>query len=137
MPKLPCVSGQKVARALERLGFERRRQRGSHLVMRRGSAVCVVPMHREVDQGTLRGCCARPGSVRPSWSAHCRIPVPEAGGSYFPFPPRTQTLLWAVVILPSANAGVATSSSPSSARASSLKAAPASTTNTVPLLLER
>ena len=55
MPKLPCVSGQKLARALERLGFERRRQRGSHLVMRRGSAVCVVPMHREVDPGTLRG----------------------------------------------------------------------------------
>ena len=23
--------------------------------MRRDSAVCVVPMHREVDQGTLRG----------------------------------------------------------------------------------
>jgi predicted RNA binding protein YcfA (HicA-like mRNA interferase family) len=55
MPKLPGVSGQKVARGLERLGFERRRQKGSHLVMRRGSAACVVPMHREVDRGTLRG----------------------------------------------------------------------------------
>jgi predicted RNA binding protein YcfA (HicA-like mRNA interferase family) len=55
MPKLPCLSGQRIARALGRLGFERRRQRGSHLVMRHGSDVCVVPMHREVDQGTLRG----------------------------------------------------------------------------------
>ena len=55
MPKLPCLSGPRIARALERLGFERRRQRGSHLVMRRGSDVCVVPMHREVDQGTLHG----------------------------------------------------------------------------------
>ena len=55
MPKLPCVSGLKVAKALERLGFVRQRQRGRHLVMRRGSAVCVVPLHREVDQGTLRG----------------------------------------------------------------------------------
>ena len=55
MSKLPCVSGQKVARALERLGFERRRQRGSHLIMRRGNDVCVVPLHREVDQGTLHG----------------------------------------------------------------------------------
>lgn len=55
MPKLPCASGQKAARALERLGFERRRQKGSHLVMRRGGDVCVVPMHREVDSGTLRG----------------------------------------------------------------------------------
>ena len=55
MPKFPCVSGAKVAKALERLGFIRQRQKGSHLVLRRGSNVCVVPMHREVDQGTLRG----------------------------------------------------------------------------------
>ena len=61
MPKLPCVSGQKVARAPGRLGFERRRQRGSHLVMRREHAVCVVPMHREVDQGTLRGVLRQAG----------------------------------------------------------------------------
>jgi predicted RNA binding protein YcfA (HicA-like mRNA interferase family) len=61
MAKLPCLSGQKVARALERLGFERRRQRGSHLVMRRAGAVCVVPMHREVDQGTLRGVLRQAG----------------------------------------------------------------------------
>ena len=61
MPKLPCVSRQKVVRAPVRLGFERRRQRGSHLVMRRGSAVCVVPMHREVDQGTLRGVLRQAG----------------------------------------------------------------------------
>ena len=58
---MPCVSGQKVARALGRLGFERRRQRGSHLVMRCGSSVCVVPMHREVDQGTLRGVLRQAG----------------------------------------------------------------------------
>ena len=61
MPKLRCLSGHKVARALERLGFERRRQRGSHRVMRRGSAVCVVPMHREVDPGTLRGVLRQAG----------------------------------------------------------------------------
>jgi predicted RNA binding protein YcfA (HicA-like mRNA interferase family) len=61
MPKLPCVSGAKVAKALERLGFVRCRQRGSHLVMRHGSDVCVVPMHREVDQGTLRGVLRQAG----------------------------------------------------------------------------
>lgn len=48
MPKLPCVSGYKAARAIERLGFERRRLRDSHLVMRRAAAVSVLPMHREV-----------------------------------------------------------------------------------------
>jgi predicted RNA binding protein YcfA (HicA-like mRNA interferase family) len=61
MPKLPCVSGAKAAKALERLGFERQRQRGSHLIMRRGPNVCVVPMHREVDQGTLRGVLRQAG----------------------------------------------------------------------------
>lgn len=61
MPKLPCVSGDKVAKALERFGFIRQRQKGSHLVMRRGSNVCVVPMHREVDQGTLRGVLRQAG----------------------------------------------------------------------------
>lgn len=61
MPKLPCVSGAKAAKALERLGFIRQRQRGSHLVMRRGGSVCVVPMHREVDQGTLRGILRQAG----------------------------------------------------------------------------
>ena len=61
MPKLPCVSGAKVAKALERLGFIRQRQKGSHLVLRRGSNVCVVPMHREVDQGTLRGVLRQAG----------------------------------------------------------------------------
>jgi len=34
---------------------ERRRQRGSPVVLCRGNDVCVVPTHREVDQGTLRG----------------------------------------------------------------------------------
>lgn len=61
MPKLPCVSGLRVVKTLLRLGFERRRQRGSHVVMRRGDAVCVVPLHREVDQGTLRGILKQAG----------------------------------------------------------------------------
>lgn len=55
MPKLPCVSGARIIKALVRLGFEHRRQRGSHVVLRRASDVCVVPMHREIDHGTLRG----------------------------------------------------------------------------------
>ncbi len=61
MPKLPCVSGAKAAKTLERLGFARQRQKGSHLIMRRGSDVCVVPMHRGVDQGTLRGVLRQAG----------------------------------------------------------------------------
>ena len=55
MPKLPRVSGQQVLRALERLGFQKVRQSGSHVVMKRESKGCVVPMHAEVKVGTLAG----------------------------------------------------------------------------------
>ena len=55
MPKLPRISGAEVVRAMRRLGFEVARQRGSHIVLRRGSIGCVVPNHREVKVGTLSG----------------------------------------------------------------------------------
>ena len=55
MPKLPHVSGAEVQRALERLGFQKIRQSGSHVVMKRESKGCVVPMHGEVKIGTLAG----------------------------------------------------------------------------------
>ena len=55
MPKLPVLSGAEVVKALERLGFEFLRQRGSHAMMRKGSVGAVVPMHREVRLGTLKG----------------------------------------------------------------------------------
>ncbi|AEM47116.1 YcfA family protein [Acidithiobacillus ferrivorans SS3] len=55
MPKLPHVAGATVVRALERLGFTKIRQSGSHVIMRRGSKGCVVPMHNEIKIGTLAG----------------------------------------------------------------------------------
>lgn len=61
MPKLPVLSGAEVVRALERLGFERLRQRGSHVVMRKGSLGTVVPLHREVKTGTLAGILRQAG----------------------------------------------------------------------------
>jgi predicted RNA binding protein YcfA (HicA-like mRNA interferase family) len=61
MPKLPVLSGQDLVKALERLGFEQVRQRGSHVVMRRGSAGCVVPIHKEVKTGTLAGILRQAG----------------------------------------------------------------------------
>ncbi len=55
MPKLPNVSGAEIQRALERLGFQKLRQSGSHVVMKRESKGCVLPMHSEVKIGTLAG----------------------------------------------------------------------------------
>jgi predicted RNA binding protein YcfA (HicA-like mRNA interferase family) len=55
MPKLPHISGLAIIKALERLGFEKLRQSGSHVVMGRNEKGCVVPLHREVKVGTLAG----------------------------------------------------------------------------------
>ena len=55
MPKLPHVSGAEIQRALERLGFNKVRQSGSHVVMKREGKGCVIPMHSEVKVGTLAG----------------------------------------------------------------------------------
>ena len=55
MPKLPHLSGGEIQRALERLGFQRVRQSGSHVVMKRDTRGCVIPMHGQVKIGTLAG----------------------------------------------------------------------------------
>lgn len=59
MPSLRRVSGAEAIRALERLGFTRVRQRGSHVVLKKriGDVAigCVVPLHPELAIGTLRG----------------------------------------------------------------------------------
>jgi predicted RNA binding protein YcfA (HicA-like mRNA interferase family) len=64
-PRLRRVSGQAAIRALERLGFVQVRQRGSHVVLRKqmagGTAGCVVPLHRELAIGTLRGILRQAG----------------------------------------------------------------------------
>lgn len=57
MPRLPTdLSGRQVRRALERAGFDFRRQRGSHMILRRTDppARVVVPDHRSIRLGTLR-----------------------------------------------------------------------------------
>lgn len=48
-------------RTLLRLGFVVARQHGSHVVLRRGSAGCVVPLHRELKLGTLAGVLKQAG----------------------------------------------------------------------------
>ena len=48
-------------RALEKLGFTAVSQKGSHVVLRRGSTGCVVPLHRELKIGTLSGVLKQAG----------------------------------------------------------------------------
>ncbi|MBE7537616.1 MAG: type II toxin-antitoxin system HicA family toxin [Opitutaceae bacterium] len=61
MPKLPHLSGAEIIRALERLGFRQVRQKGSHVILKRASTGCVVPLHRELKVGTLAGILRQAG----------------------------------------------------------------------------
>ena len=56
MTKLPRgMSGREVVKALQRAGFYVKRQKGSHIVLRRDNpfAQVVVPDHKSIDTGTL------------------------------------------------------------------------------------
>jgi len=56
MSRLPVISGQECVRALECSGFYIKRQKGSHLILRRDDPFTqvVVPDHKVLDRGTLR-----------------------------------------------------------------------------------
>jgi predicted RNA binding protein YcfA (HicA-like mRNA interferase family) len=52
--KLPRgVSGRGAVKALERLGFERVRQAGSHIRLQKGNLKVTVPVHAALSVGTL------------------------------------------------------------------------------------
>jgi predicted RNA binding protein YcfA (HicA-like mRNA interferase family) len=61
MPKLPHIGSRDCIAALQKLGFVTVRQRGSHIVMRKGPSGCVVPNHREIRVGTLAGLLRQAG----------------------------------------------------------------------------
>ena len=61
----PMSLTYRVVKALDRLGFVALRQRGSHVVLVRdslqGRTGCVVPLHRELAEGTTRGILKQAG----------------------------------------------------------------------------
>ena len=56
MASLPVVSGLEAIRAFEAAGWRRARQKGSHVsLVKAGVNVNLsVPLHQELDRGTLR-----------------------------------------------------------------------------------
>ena len=56
MAQLPRISGRKVVRVFESLGWSLVRQSGSHMILVRNNhpATLSVPDHKEVAKGTLR-----------------------------------------------------------------------------------
>ncbi len=57
MQKLPRLSGKEVIKILAKQGFKAIRQSGSHVFLLKeipqGKKHTVVPLHREIDKGTL------------------------------------------------------------------------------------
>ena len=63
MTGLPRISGRKCVAALSKIGFQFKRQNGSHIILRRAAPFgqVVVPDHKEIDNGTLRGIVRQAG----------------------------------------------------------------------------
>jgi predicted RNA binding protein YcfA (HicA-like mRNA interferase family) len=63
MNKLPVLSGERCIKALTKAGFYFKRQEGSHVTLRRDEPFCqlVVPLHKELDRGTLRAIIRQAG----------------------------------------------------------------------------
>ena len=57
MQKLPRLSGKEVIKIISKIGFKTVRQRGSHIFLMKetesGKITTVVPLHNEIDRGTL------------------------------------------------------------------------------------
>ncbi|HEV2972695.1 MAG TPA: type II toxin-antitoxin system HicA family toxin [Pirellulales bacterium] len=68
MGKLRVLSGREVCAILERHGYQKVRQQGSHIVMQRltdeGTTTVPVPNHRAVRIGTLRSIIRQSGIPR-------------------------------------------------------------------------
>ncbi len=72
MPELPRLSGREAIRVFERMGFVQVRQRGSHVVLRRGDAGCVIPLHKSLATGTLRSAIRQAGLSPDAFVAACK-----------------------------------------------------------------
>ncbi len=57
MSILPRISGREAVIDFSRIGYEKDRQKGSHIVLRQAEYPhrrIIVPDHREISKGTLR-----------------------------------------------------------------------------------
>lgn len=63
MSRLSAISGKECVKALQRAGFQPKRQAGSHIILRRDIpfSQVVVPDHSQLDKGTLRAIIRQTG----------------------------------------------------------------------------
>ena len=59
MTRLPRLPGHELIKILSKFGFHKTRQKGSHVMLvketKSGKIGCVVPLHDEIERGTLLG----------------------------------------------------------------------------------
>ena len=56
MTKLPVISGLQLIKLLTKhFSFRTLRQKGSHVTLTNDNSFITVPLHRELDRGTLKG----------------------------------------------------------------------------------
>ena len=72
MPELPRISGPEAIRVFESLGFRQVRQKGSHVILRKGDKGCVVPVHSSLAVGTLRSAIRQAGITPDEFVSACR-----------------------------------------------------------------
>lgn len=55
MPKLPVISGKKLIKAFEKIGFTITSQKGSHIKMKHTDGrTVIIPNHKVLKRGTLK-----------------------------------------------------------------------------------
>lgn len=71
MARMPVLSARDILRALQRVGFERVGQKGSHIRLKGVRAgrkrIVIVPNHDEVTPGTLKSILRQSGLTRDEW----------------------------------------------------------------------
>ncbi|MFQ6133243.1 MAG: type II toxin-antitoxin system HicA family toxin [Armatimonadota bacterium] len=74
MSKLPQISGERAIRALVRAGWERARQRGSHVVLVKPGSIVTpsVPLHNPIGRGLLHDLIKKAGLTTEESLDHLR-----------------------------------------------------------------
>jgi predicted RNA binding protein YcfA (HicA-like mRNA interferase family) len=51
--KLPVISGRELIKVLQKFGFQVKRQKGSHVLLKKDELRVTVPIHKTIQKGTL------------------------------------------------------------------------------------
>jgi len=72
--KLPVVSGGDVVKALSKIGFNVVKIKGSHVKLKKGNIIVIVPLHRELSKSTLLSILRQAGITKQQLTELLRDP---------------------------------------------------------------